>query len=265
MKKIILIEYSLLGDKMLKIGDIVTRKKYNNDILFKIVNIDNEKVILRGIDVRLYADSYLDDLVLSSIRKKEEDEEEIRIDKKKDEKYFYIPGVILHLDADIEYFKKCEEYYKKQKVSYFGYVFNENEFIEKIDQLIQKHNPDIIVLTGHDAYYKNKKYKNSTYFIQTVKNIRKKYGNEIIIISGACQSDYYNLMKNGSTYASSPSHINIHALDPAIIAAHLALVSKNQTIDIINLLNKTKYGADGIGGIETKGKMKIGYPKIKNE
>jgi spore coat assembly protein len=72
-------------------------------------------------------------------------------------------------------------------------------------------------------------------------------------------------MKNGSTYASSPSHINIHALDPAIIAAHLALVSKNQTIDIINLLSKTKYGADGIGGIETKGKMKIGYPKIKNE
>lgn len=247
---------------MFKIGDLVTRKKYGNDIIFKIIKIEENKVILRGLNIRLYADTYLDDLVLSGIRE-ETEEEEIRIDKKKDNEYFYIPGFILHLDSDKDYLTKCENYYKKNKVNYIGYVFDEKEFQFKIDNLVKKHNPDIVVLTGHDAYYKNKKYKNSNHFINTVKEIRKNFNNEIIIISGACQSDYYNLMKNGSTYASSPAHINIHALDPAIIASHIALSSNNQKIDLKSILNKTKYKEKGIGGIETKGKMKIGYPKIK--
>lgn len=247
---------------MFKIGDLVTRKKYGNDIVFKIIKIDNNKIILKGIDIRLIADTHVDDLVLSTTRKENEDYELIRIDKKKENEYFYIPGIILHLDADEDYLKKCETYYKKQKVNYFGYIFDEKDFPLKIEQLIKKHNPDIVVLTGHDAYYKNNTYKNSNYFIKTVKEIRRKFDSNIIIISGACQSDYYNLMKSGSTYASSPSNINIHALDPAIIASYLALSSNNKLIDVKKVVEKTKYGSDGIGGIETKGKMKIGYPKI---
>ena len=250
---------------MFKIGDLVTRKKYGNDIIFKIIKIEKDKIILRGIDVRLYADANPSDLVLSSIRKEEEIIEEIRIDKKKENDYFYIPGIVLHLDADEDYLKKCEKYYKKQKVIYYGYVFDEKEFQYKVEPLINKHNPDIIVLTGHDAYYKDKTYKNSNYFIKTVKEIRNKFDNNIIIISGACQSDYYNLMKSGATYASSPSHINIHALDPAIIASYIALSSNNKLIDVKKIIEKTKYGSNGIGGIETKGKMKIGYPKINIE
>ena len=49
---------------MLKIGDFVTRKSYNNDLLFVIVDIVSDVAYLKGIDVRLYADSNLDDLVL---------------------------------------------------------------------------------------------------------------------------------------------------------------------------------------------------------
>ena len=52
---------------MFKIGDYVTRKSYNNDILFVIVNINDNIADLKGIDVRLYADSSLDDLEKSSI------------------------------------------------------------------------------------------------------------------------------------------------------------------------------------------------------
>lgn len=250
---------------MLKIGDLVTRKKYGNDIIFKIINIEKNKAVLKGEDIRLIADAYLDDLILATIRKEENEFEEIRIDKKKETEYFYIPGLILHLDADEDYLKKCEKYYKKQKVNYIGYVFKESDFPIKIESLIKKHNPDIIILTGHDAYYKNKTYKNSLYFIKTVKEIRNKFDNNIIIIAGACQSDYYNLMKSGSTYASSPSHINIHALDPAIIASYISLSSNNKLIDVKKVIEKTKYGSDGMGGIETKGKMKIGYPKINKE
>ena len=39
----------------LKIGDIVTRKSYHNDILFKIMDISENVAILKGIEVRLYA------------------------------------------------------------------------------------------------------------------------------------------------------------------------------------------------------------------
>lgn len=246
---------------MFKIGDLVTRKKYGNDIIFKIIKIEKDRIVLRGADIRLYADANPSDLVLSSIRKEEENIEEIRIDKKKENDYFYIPGIVLHLDADDDYLKKCEKYYKKQKVIYYGYVFNENEFQYKVEALINKHNPDIIVLTGHDAYYKDKTYKNSSYFIKTVKEIRNKFDNNIVIISGACQSDYYNLMKSGSTYASSPSHINIHALDPAIIALSLSLTDKNKEVNLLNLLDKTSNGKDGIGGVNTRGVMTTGYPR----
>ena len=49
---------------MFKIGDAVTRKSYNNDIVFKIIDIKDKMYILKGINVRLVADSTLDDLVL---------------------------------------------------------------------------------------------------------------------------------------------------------------------------------------------------------
>lgn len=52
----------------LKIGDIVGRKSYNSDILFKVVDIKNENgketIVLRGICYRLEADAPESDLVL---------------------------------------------------------------------------------------------------------------------------------------------------------------------------------------------------------
>ena len=36
---------------------------------------------------------------------------------------------------------------------------------------------------------------------------------------------------------------------------------KNKEIDLLSLLNKTKYGKDGIGGIKSYGMMYVGYPR----
>ena len=47
---------------MFKIGDYVTRKKYNNDIIFKIIDIKDKTIILKGADVRLLANALVDDL-----------------------------------------------------------------------------------------------------------------------------------------------------------------------------------------------------------
>ena len=65
----------------------------------------------------------------------------------------------------------------------------------------------------------------------------------------------------GSNIASSPKKVNIHALDPAIVATMVAFSDKNNNIDLIKILNSTKYKSDGIGGIITKGTMYIGYPR----
>ena len=83
----------------------------------------------------------------------------------------------------------------------------------------------------------------------------------MFIIAGACQSNYEDLIKAGANFASSPKRINIHALDPAIVAACLSFSNKNENIDIIKILDKTKYGPSGMGGIITKGSMYMGYPR----
>ena len=51
----------------MRIGDVVARKSYNKDIIFKIeafsIDENNKKIaILKGIAFRIVADAYLDDL-----------------------------------------------------------------------------------------------------------------------------------------------------------------------------------------------------------
>ena len=74
-------------------------------------------------------------------------------------------------------------------------------------------------------------------------------------------SNYEELIKAGANFASSPGRINIHALDPAIIATTLALTERSKEINLLNLLNKTKYGHNGIGGLKCNGLMYVGYPR----
>jgi spore coat assembly protein len=244
---------------MYKIGSYVTRNKYNNDIIFKIVDIKNNKVILHGVDLRLYADADINDLKLCTMCKKKE---ELTLNRKLDlENYFYITGSILHLDSDEDYLNRCLELYKKEKIKCYGYNYKENEYPYIIKKLIMKHNPNIVVITGHDAYYKERNiYKNSNYFIESVKNIKNTNDN-LIIVAGACQSNFEGLIKAGSSFASSPSRINIHALDPAIIASCIAKNDFNKIIDLNEIISKTKFGIDGFGGIEIYGLMHKGIPR----
>ena len=51
--------------------------------------------------------------------------------------------------------------------------------------------------------------------------------------------------------------MNIHALDPAIIAVTIALTKRSEEIDLIELLERTKYGRDGMGGLLGNGVMYV--------
>ena len=158
-------------------------------------------------------------------------------------------------------------FYKKNKIKAYGVFSKEDELEGNIRGFLEKYNPDILVITGHDSLSRKRKdngnYKNTENFVNAVREARRfeKSHEKLLIIAGACQSNYEELIKAGANFASSPKRINIHALDPAIVASSLSFSNKNNNIDLINILSKTKYGAEGMGGIITKGTMYVGYPR----
>lgn len=254
----------------IKLDDLVTRKSYNHDTVFKVINIKDDIYYLKGKDVRLFADAFKKDLVLYNKEYKEEEivsDIELKMDRND---FFYLPGKILHIDGDSEYLDRCLSFYKEAGLLAIGKKISEEELPKKISELLIKYKPDIVVITGHDAYYKKKgnisdinNYKNTKNFIMSVNEARKyeKSHEKLIIIAGACQSNYEELIKAGANFASSPKRVNIHALDPAIIATTVSLTERSKEIDLFELLDKTKYGKDGMGGIICNGIMYVGYPR----
>lgn len=256
------------------IGDLVSRNSYGNDIIFKVISVNNNAVELRGVDVRLCADSHIEDLRKEDASKLNNDKELLErfegITTLDRDEYFYMPGKVLHIDSDNDYLNRCMKFYDNAGIRAYGINLKEEEIYKELPKYLKDLAPDIVIITGHDSFMKNKgnkndieNYKNSENFIKAIK-IARQYEDspdKLIIIAGACQSDYEELIKAGANFASSPKRINIHALDPAIIAVSVALSDRNKSIDLINILNKTKYGPEGIGGIITNGAMYTGYPR----
>lgn len=91
-------------------GDYVTRISHNHDIVFKIVSIDGNIAFLKGVDLRLYADSSLSDLVKTTVSFDSDQqilEKNLRSLQMDRSQYFYLPGKILHIDGDSDYLKRC--------------------------------------------------------------------------------------------------------------------------------------------------------------
>lgn len=264
-----------MGDIMeLNVGDLVTRNSYDNDVVFKIMEIRGDECVLKGINIRLLADSNLSDLKKHNNEDIENEKSfldrlETTVNLDRDD-YFYLPGKILHIDSDEEYLNRCLEYYKKLNIMAMGINEKEEDVADYIYDWLEEYKPNIVVITGHDAYYKRKgstsdlsAYKSSGYFVDAVRKAREyeKSHEKLIVIAGACGSYYEELIKAGANFASSPKRINIHALDPAIVAFKMSLADINKDIDLKCMLERTKYGKDGIGGIITKGTMYVGYPR----
>lgn len=253
---------------MFNIGDYVSRISYNHDVVFEIIDIKGDIAILKGSYVRLLADAPLSDLVVSDDR--DEYEPDNLYDLLDRDEFFYLPGKVLHIDGDESYLNKSMEYYKKNGVKAYGMCLKESDIENKIIDLLDETKPDILIITGHDAIVEKNGdinnidiYKNSKYFINSVRKAREyeKSHEKLVVIAGACQSDYEELIKSGANFASSPKRVNIHALDPAVIAVTVALTDKNDRLNIKDLLNKTKYGSSGMGGLLGNGMMYVGYPR----
>jgi len=283
----------------IKVGDIVARKSYHFDLLFKVTEIAHDQTVyLYGEDVRLIADAPYDDLVLvdENERQKRQRTDREKVDHSyrlfrqdyqlirqkneylatggysSDTEFFQIPGRVLHIDGDPNYLKKCLALYEKIGVPVYGVHCHEKEMPDKIDELLDKYRPDILVITGHDAFSKSKgkvtelkAYRHSRHFAQTVRQARKRvpHLDQLVIFAGACQSHFESLIRAGANYASSPSRVNIHALDPVYIVAKICFTPFDERINVWDVLRNTLTGEKGLGGVETKGVLRTGMPYQK--
>jgi len=287
----------------IKLMDIVGRVSYQCDIMFRVIDIrdiNGKRIaILYGEDIRLIADAPYEDLLkidpnvrmrlTKEFRSLEEQSyklfrQDVDLLQQKQEyeategysksyNYFQMPGKVLHLDGDPNYLKKCLTLYEKVGVPVYGIHCNEKEMPEKVGQLLDYYRPDILVITGHDAYSKSKgsmddlnAYRHSKHFVQTVREARRKipHLDQLVIFAGACQSHFESLIHAGANFASSPSRVNIHALDPVYIVAKISFTPFMERINVWDVLRNTLTGDKGLGGIETKGVLRTGMPYKKN-
>ena len=249
----------------MKIGDKVVRKKHHRDVVFEIIDLKQNVAYLKGLEIRLIADSFLDDLELVSepwIGYQFDESKLLRHDK-------IIKGKILHLDGDQDYLSLCQEKYKNLGVRAVGYYFKENEMKEQVIPLLEKHHPQILVVTGHDSLSNHLEkdsidhYSHSRDYVETIKQARQYENNpdQLVIFAGGCQSHYEALIAAGANFASSPSRKNIHALDPVYIAFQVANESVKNYIDIETIIKNTYNKGEGIGGIDTRGVARNIYPR----
>ncbi|BAH08344.1 sporulation peptidase YabG [Clostridium kluyveri] len=188
----------------------------------------------------------------------------------KNELAFGRPGRILHIDGDAEYLDVCIKVYKQLLLDVVGKNIVEKEQPTKVIELVKEVKPDIIVITGHDAIVKDTQdymdlnnYKNSKYFVQTVSELRNYKSNydDLVIFAGACQSCYEKILDSGANFASSPSRVLIHCLDPVFLCEKIAYTNIEKVVSIQEALQNTITRTNGIGGLQTRGKYREGFPK----
>lgn len=277
-----------------KVGDLVTRCSYGSDLLFKIVKINRQRneVVLKGDGVRLLADAPIDDLKIPDglalrrirdepwlrakekmryIYKQQVIKHQKRWYRRSRENFFEVPPKILHIDGDSEYLEESLRTFSVFGLNVIGEHVKERKLPEKVPHLLRKHQPDILIITGHDACLRKRggsltdlrNYRNSRYFIEGTRAARtyEQSKDDLIIFAGACQSHYEALLEAGANFASSPQRALIHTLDPVFVVQVIAFTPIYLTINISEAILNTVSGLDGIGGIESRGKFRFGLPK----
>ena len=269
----------------IKRGDIVGRISYGKDIIFvveDIMKVNNKEVaILKGVTIRIKADSPLDDLEILSKELVEENERKLekrfqeRIkrcsqlysnSKNNREREIIYTGKILHLDGDKKYSVKANNYYKKIGLNAIVKNIAESKQSSVVADLLIKYKPDILVITGHDGMIKKgtkyndiHNYRNSGYFVDSVKQARnyQDLKKDLVIFAGACQSYYEGLILAGANFASSPARILIDFIDPLIVAERVAITDEKKFLTINDIEGELRGGKRGISGIGANGKKKI--------
>ncbi|MDR3559903.1 MAG: sporulation peptidase YabG [Negativicutes bacterium] len=273
------------GDIMFKVTDI-----YKDDTGVELCT-------LKGLHLRLLADAPLGDLErveAEHLRREiiaeenrhnasldrimlrrggpvDESQDMPRAEAHKKPAFFDLPGRVLHLDGDEDYLKMCLKTYNQLKIEAVGRWVEESKQPDQLLPLLKEVRPDILIVTGHDALIGGGKkgfkdinnYRTSKYFIRSVQIAREYQSSrdDLVIFAGACQSYFEAILTAGANFASSPGRIFIHAYDPVFIAEKVAFTPINRTVDINEAISASVTGIEGVGGVESRGKFRLGMPK----
>lgn len=284
-------------------GDIVARKSYNADMMFKVIEtLEGEEdgisysiAMLKGIESRLIASAPFSDLIKLDQEEVERRRENMINESKSRLRHIYrqritrntsvgwrgpnqqpytfqeFPGTVLHLDGDPDYMQECVNYYNQMKIPVIAQFVEEKEQPRVVRRLLEEYHPDILILTGHDGLIVSKKnkhevgsYYHTKYFVEAVKEARRYDINKdsLVIFAGACQSHYERILEAGANFASAPERVFIHCFDPVLIAEKVAYTPINEIVKIDDLIINTITGIKGVGGIETRGKFRLGLPRL---
>ena len=207
----------------MQIGDVVYIEKLTEHVKFIIKDISQNTAIISAIDYRLILDVPLTDLKYISSSKL--NEELLDTNCNNLNPHIIISNLslpkILHIDSEKIYL--------------------------------------------NDSLYKNKKssknlddYRNSKYFIETVKAARmyNSNTNDLVIIAGGCRSFHEGLLNAGANFASSPKRILINVLDPVNIACLIAKTPSDKYLNITDVYKTLKLDIGSFDGIETQGQKK---------
>lgn len=156
----------------ISIMDVVGRRSYHCDILFRVIDIreeDGRKIaILYGEDFRLIADAPYEDLISidqtermkksQQFRSMEEQSfqlfrQDVSLIKQKQEydategyskelNYFQMPGKVLHMDGDATYLKNVFCYMRRSEFLFMGFTVMKKKCQQRLDNF-----SIIIVLT----------------------------------------------------------------------------------------------------------------------
>lgn len=238
----------------------------NERIIYEVSNKIGDQVVIKGLNYRKVLQVPSDKLtsVTEDLLKKEENDNLIyntflNMPKNRNKKM----GTILHFDSDVSYLRKSVELYNKIGIYCFPVLINEKDVSKYIDETDFGYIPDVVVITGHDAFdgrdvKEYNSYKNSEYFANSIKSVKKKFPN-IVVVAGACQSNYEALIASGANFASSPGRINVHIYDPAVIAISICTTSYKQSVNFSKLYKCIEKIKGSFGGIETNGVMRMFY------
>ena len=103
-------------------------------------------------------------------------------------------------------------------------------------------------------------YRNSRYFIETIKKARCwDKERKLVIFAGACQSYYEGIIESGANFASSPARILIDFKDPLVVAQKIATTDQSKFIMIKDFEDELRDGRRGIDGIGSMGRKQTKF------
>jgi spore coat assembly protein len=183
---------------------------------------------------------------------------------------FSLPGKVLHIDGDADYLRDCMRYYKDLGVPAVGKHIKPEHQADAVENLLAEVSPDVLVLTGHDALKRKgsdrammSSYWNSEHYVNAVRRARR-YENDLdglVIVAGACQSFYEALIEAGANFASAPERVLIHCMDPVLIAERIVNTPVDEMVLADQAVDGTITKRPGMGGVQTRGKMRVSIPR----